>query len=99
MEVEFATGRLERCYADVREGTREWGRAVALRYVGRIDDIYATPNFSELYEHRLWRLHRLHGEYAGKFAITLLGRYRLIVGQGSAEDHIVIYEVSNHYDD
>ena len=99
MEIEFSTGRLERCYVDIREGTREWGQAVALRYISRIDDIYSASTFSELYQFRPWRLHRLRGEYAGKFAITLLGRYRLIVGHGSAEGHIVIYEVSNHYDD
>ena len=99
MEVEFNTGRLERCYLDIREGTREWGPAVARRYVERIDNIYSSTTFDDLYQHKSWRFHQLHGRYAGMFALTLAGRYRLIVGQGTGENQVVIYEVTNHYDD
>ena len=99
LEVEFSTGRLERCYLDIREGTREWGPAVARRYVERINIIYSSSTLGDLYQHRPWRFHRLHGRYAGMFALTLTGRYRLIVGQGATESQVVIYEVTNHYDD
>ena len=99
MEVEFNTNRLERCYDDLSEATREWGTVVARRYIGRINRIQETEAFRELFNFSSWRLHPLQGEYAGKFAIALTGRYRLIVGRGNAGDHIVIYEVTNHYDD
>ena len=99
MEVEFNTNRLERRYDSIAAATREWGPAVARSYIDKINRIYAMDTFSDLYQHRGLRLHALHGEYAGKFAITLTGRYRLIIGRGHSEDQVVIYEVTNHYDD
>ena len=99
MEIEFDTNRLERCFDDLGEATREWGPIVARRYIDRIYNIQRTDYFRELFNFSAWRMHPLHGAYAGKFAITLTGRYRLIVGRGYSDGHIVIYEVTNHYDD
>ena len=99
LEIEFDTNRLARCYDDIGVASREWGRVVALRYINRIDDLHSIETFRELYRYRAWHLHPLHGEYAGKFAVNLTGRYRLIVGPGDTENHLVVYEVSNHYDD
>jgi len=99
LEVEFSTSSLERCYDNVSDATREWGPVVARNYVSKINRIYAMDTFNDLYQHRELRLHRLHGEYAGKFAITLTGRYRLIIGRGNSDAHLVIYEVTNHYGD
>ena len=99
MEVEFNTGRLEMCFSSRREATREWGPVVARSYTDRVGRILRTRSFRELFNFSSFRMHPLHGEYAGKFAITLTGRYRLIVGRGNGEDQIVIYEVTNHYDD
>ena len=99
MEIEFDTNRLERCYADIREATREWGPVLAARYIDRVKQLRATDTFRDLYNYGTLRLHPLHGEYAGRFAISLTGRYRLIIGRGYGDDHVVIYEVTNHYDD
>lgn len=99
MEVEFSTGRLERCFGSLREATREWGPVVAARYIDRIRQIQSTNSFHELYSYRTFRLHPLHGEYSGRFAINLTGRYRLIVGCGASDDLLVVYEVTIHYDD
>ena len=99
MEVEFNTGRLERCFTSRREATREWGPVVAARYIDRISQIKSINSFRELYGYRAFRLHPLHGEYAGRFAISLIGRYRLIIGRGASDNSIVVYEVTIHYDD
>ncbi len=99
VEVEFATGRLEGCFRSRREATREWGPVVARSYTDRIGRIIRTRTFRELFNFGSFRMHPLHGEYAGKYAISLTGRYRLIVGRGNGEGRIVIYEVTNHYDD
>ena len=99
MEVEFDNNRLERCYNQSREAAREWGPVVAERYIERVRFIRAAENFRDLYQYTSWRLHPLRGAYAGKFAITLTGRYRLIIGQGPAENRVIIYEVTNHYGD
>ena len=76
---------------------------VSRRYIDRIYNIQRTDYFRELFNFSAWRLHPLHGEYAGRFSISLTGsltgRYRLIVGRGYGDDHVVIYEVTNHYDD
>ena len=99
MEVEFSTGLLERCFSSRREATREWGPVVARSYTDRIGRILRTQTFRELFNFSSFRMHPLHGVYEGKYAISLTGRYRLIVGKGNGEDQIVIYEVTNHYGD
>ena len=45
------------------------------------------------------RLHALKGSRTGEWAIYLTGQWRLIVTKGDTEEHMVIQEVSNHYDD
>ncbi len=99
MEIEFHTRHLELCYNDFREGSREWGAAVARRYINRVDRIRSIDSFRNLYADRPMRIHALHGQQAGKFAITLIGRYRLIVTRGDSPDQLIIYEVTSHYDD
>ena len=99
MEVEFSTSRLERCFSSRREATREWGPVVARSYTDRLGRIHNMRTFRELFTLASFRMHPLHGEYAGKYSVTLAGRYRLIVGRGNREDQVVIYEVTNHYDD
>lgn len=99
MEIEFNTRHLERCYDDFREASREWGPTVARRFINRIDRIRSIDSFRNLYDDRPMRIHALHGQQAGKLAITLIGRYRLIVGRGNSPDQLIIYEVTIHYDD
>ena len=99
MEVEFNTVRLERCFASLREATREWGPVVAGRYIDRIRQIQSINSFRELYSYRTFRLHPLHGEYSGRFAIDLTGRYRLIIGRGASDNLVIVYEVTIHYGD
>ena len=99
MEIEFNTRRLERCYLNNSAAIREWGPAVAQRYSDRIETIRSVAAFRDLYDYRPLRLHALHGQQAGKFAITLIGRYRLIIGRGNSPDQLIIYEVTIHYDD
>ena len=39
------------------------------------------------------------GSKRGEFSIYLTGKWRLIVTKGDTEAHVLIKEVSNHYDD
>ena len=91
MEVEFSASRLERCFGSLREVAREWGPVVAARYIDRIRQIQSINSFRELYSYRTFRLHPLHGEYSGRFAINLTGRYRLIIGRGASDNLVVVY--------
>lgn len=46
------------------------------------------------------RCHPLSGQWQGKWAITVVGRYRLtFTVEGESEDLIRILEVTNHYGD
>ena len=65
---------------------------VARSYTDRIGRILQTRTFPELFNVSSFRMHPLHGEYAGRYSITLTGRYRLIVGRGNGEGQIVIYD-------
>lgn len=57
------------------------------------------PTFHSLFSVRSFRLHPLKGDRRGQFALTLVGRYRLILERGDSDDAVVLLEVSSHYDD
>ena len=55
---------------------------------------------ADLYAIRALRLHPLTGRRKGQLAMTLTGRWRLIVTVGSDAMTVVrVEEVSKHYDD
>ncbi len=99
MEVTFRTRTLARCYASVREAERAWGRDVARRYVNRIDKLLAAEKLSDLFGAPSLRLHPLTGQRAGQYAMTLIGRWRLVVTVSEDERAAVIEEASHHYGD
>ena len=45
------------------------------------------------------RLHPLKGSKRGELSNHLTGKWRLIVTKGDTEEHAIVREVSNHYDD
>lgn len=99
MEIDFNTRQLERCYTSSSAALRQFGEAVGKKYIDRLNRIQEARAFRDLYNYRSWRLHALHGPDAGKFAISLTYRHRLIVGHGDSPDQLIIYEVTSHYDD
>ena len=99
MEVSFRTNELRQCYDRSALATRTWGTAVGRKYISRVKMLSAARDWQEIRELRTLRLHQLHGQNEGKFAITLNDRWRLIVSEGSTRNSLVIEEVSNHYGD
>ena len=98
MEVVFASRYLERCFLDVSEAIREFGEPVGLRYIQRIKILAAANSLHELSSARSLRIHPLRGDRRGEWAITLQGRWRLVVEL--VDEHTVrIKEVSVHYGD
>lgn len=96
MEVRFRSRQLERAFTLSGIAMRVWGQRVGLRYVHRIALILDVEEFSHLFAFASLRLHPLTGERQGQYAMTLAGRWRLILSlEGSV---VVIEEVSNHYD-
>ncbi|MGI8553552.1 MAG: type II toxin-antitoxin system RelE/ParE family toxin [Dehalococcoidia bacterium] len=99
MRVQFASKYLQRWYEDTSAGMRAWGADVGRRYIQRIDALFGVHNFAELYSVRAFRLHQLKGEREGQHAMTLVGRWRLILTYLPSEQAIRVEEVANHYDD
>ena len=99
MQVSFRTNRLLRNYEQSAKAIREWGPDVGRKYVTRINQLYAVKDFQEAYKIQSLRLHPLMGSKSGELSIYLTGKWRLIVTKGDTEVHVLIKEVSNHYDD
>ena len=99
MQVSFRTNRLLRNYEQSARAIREWGPEVGRKYVTRIKQLYAVKDFQEAYKIQSLRLHPLKGSNRGELSIYLTGNWRLIVAKGDTEAHVLIKEVSNHYDD
>ena len=96
MNVRFRTRLLQRCAQEERLAHREWGSDVARAYLRRIATIRNISEFHRLFDIASLRL-PLTGERASTFALTLVGRWRLILSVEG--DAVVIEEVSNHYGD
>lgn len=98
LNVSFASRKLECCHADEGHPARAWGTPFARGYVLRVSLLYTTRPFEDVGTLRTLRLHPLRGKRNGQWAITLQGRWRLIVKALDAGG-ILVQEVSNHYDD
>lgn len=76
IEVEFRDRKMGACCADPREAQRRWGgnhRKVLLR----LALLQSAECLGDL-THAPGRLHPLHADRAGQFALDLWGSYRLI---------------------
>jgi|SRR5581483_7342297 len=99
VRVEFASNHLRRCFERYDVAVRTWGPEVATRYRQRVLSLLYAPGFNDLFGMRSLRLHRLHGERAGQYAIILTNRMRLIVSPSPDGQTVYVEEVSMHYGD
>lgn len=93
----FASDALEERFRSFQEATRVWGAEVARAYVKRVTFLVQAEDERAIRAYRGLRLHALKGRFAGRSAMDLVGRWRLIVTISG--DTVRIEEVSNHYDD
>lgn len=112
MQVRFRSGTLLKAYEQQQVRTKLWGADVARRYVERVNILKAAKAKADLFALPQLRFHPLVGGRAGQYAMTLIGRWRLIVTFNAAEttveieeapqaeaDTATVEEVSNHYGD
>lgn len=100
MDVEFRTKKLRECFEQHAQAQRAWGPEVARRYVERTGILYNVASIQDLGKLPSLHLHALHGNRKGQYALTLVGRWRLIVAFREGPPPIVrIEEVSKHYGD
>ena len=97
MEVEYRSRSLARRGADEREAAKASGVSVARKYIQRLQIIAAAPTWEALRSYRALGLHPLKGTRRGEYAMTLTGRWRLIVRPEG--ETVWIEEVSQHYGD
>jgi toxin HigB-1 len=100
VQVTFRTARLQKCYTDSAAAAREWGGQVGRRYIERVNVLKAAKTAGDLHKITALRFHPLKGNQAGRHAITLIDRWRLVVSfQDEALAVVRIEEVSGHYGD
>ena len=99
MEVIFKSRQLQRCYEESARAVQRWGPEVARKYITRVKQLQALATFHQAYNLSAMELHPLKGARMGELAMTLTGRWRLIVRRGKSEESVIIEEVSNHYGD
>jgi proteic killer suppression protein len=100
MNIGFRNKKLHRCCLSLKEGTREWGPAVARSYIQRIELLRNVRSMDDLRQFPSLRCHPLRGDRRGEYAIDLIGRYRLIfVVEGGDPPAVCIQKVSKHYED
>lgn len=99
MEVLFASNKLARCYQDQRRATQAWGPEIGPLYIARVTTLMAAVKFADLFEIKSLYLHPLTGDRQGQYALTIQGRWRLIITLDDQQQVITLEEVSNHYGD
>ena len=97
MKVQFRTRLLQRCAQEESLAHREWGPDVGRAFLRRIATIRNVSEFRKLFDIASLRLHPLTGDRQGSYAMTISGRWRLIVTVEG--DTAIIEEVSHHYGD
>lgn len=100
MEVRFRTRKLEREYVESKYAVRAYGKAVASRYIERINIIKSATDIEQLENTPAIDCHSLKGDRKGEWSVKLAGRLRLIFTlEGEALEIARIKEVSKHYGD
>lgn len=100
MLVEFRTARLKRCYVRSAAAVQEWGDKVARRYIERINVLKKAKSADELYKIPSLAFHPLTGDEKGRHALTVIGRWRMVVSfQDDALTVVRVEEVTKHYGD
>ena len=98
MEVSFQSRKLLRCYEESSRASREWGAIVGRRYIRMVNELKALPMFKDIFAVVRMRAHPYKSR-PGSYALSITGRWRLLVRQGEKPDQVIVEEVSNHYDD
>ena len=98
IDVMFRNRWLQRNFEESDRTIRQWGKDVGCQYIIRVAQLHAVPDFQTAGKIRALKLHPLKVNKQGRWSIRLTGRWRLIVAEGSSEEHVVIEGGSNHYD-
>lgn len=99
MDVRFRSRRLERHAVSEQAAVRAYGPVVGRRFVQRVQILRNVSDFSRLRTIAALRLHALHGDRDGQYALSLTGFTRLVITYDEEEQIVWVDEVSKHYGD
>ena len=88
---------LERCAFEKGQAERRWGSDVGPRYVDRIAELMAIPDWEGIAQRKAYRLHQLEGQRRGEWAISLTGRWRLVIARGGGDHEVLILNVEDYH--
>lgn len=63
-----------------------------------VNELRALPTLDALFSIVRMRAHPYKSR-PGSYALSMTGRWRLLVRQGERPNQVIVEEVSNHYDD
>lgn len=55
----------------------------------------ALPDWESIAPRKAYRLHQLEGRRRGEWAISLTGRWRLVIARGNADHEVLILNVED----
>jgi len=100
LEVNFKTKKLQKQFENHKEAFRAYGQDVGKKYIMRVVTLQRATSFDDLCKITSLHFHPLKGNRKGEYAITLVGKWRLIItNDGDEFDIAKVEEVSDHYGD
>ena len=96
MQIEFSTNRLAAASVSLSEASQLFGVPIGRKYIQRLAVLRAVDKFTQLYGHRVLRVHTLKGNRTGQYSMTLTGNYRLII-EKVQEDKVRIIDVEDYH--
>jgi len=98
--VRFRNNKLRRAFEKQKFAVGKWGPKVGPIYIRRIRSIQAVEKFEDLRKLPQLAFHSLTGNRSGEFAISIIGKIRLILKKEIIDgtEGAIIWEVSDHYE-
>ena len=89
-----------RAFETQKVAVKTWGPDIGRTYIRRIRSIQAVERFEDLRKLPQLAFHALTGNRSGEFAITIIGKMRLILKKEMIDgiEAAIIWEVSDHYE-
>lgn len=100
MIVRFRNNKLRRAFENQKVAIGKWGPNIGPIFIRRIRSIQAVEKFEELGKLPQLAFHSLRGNRKGEFAITIIGKIRLILKKEiiNGTEVAIIWDVSDHYE-
>lgn len=99
MELQFRSQRLKKAFESEKQAIRNWGPDVGKKYVTTVHFLGNVESMDDLRSFAFLRFHGLRGNRAGQFAVSLTGKWRLILKAGDDDGAIVVvWGVEDYHD-